>query len=199
MNGAPGGNSVGAFEVVTSTWRLRILPIVPVLPSPFAHFLRNGPIPFALGPLNGGLPWPVGFPQLEIQREQPGWWFSRLRRCYRYLPFARSTYQKAAAILRVPRTPFPNSPLIVTNYSSFGRERLGIESLGKPPQSYRRPGTAVRLLFVGRLVPFKACDLALRGAARLLRAGAAHLTVVGDGAERKNLEELAVSLGNDKA
>ena len=55
----------GDFDVV-----LRILPIVPVLPSPFAHFLRNGPIPFALGPLNGGLPWPVGFPQLEIQRQQ---------------------------------------------------------------------------------------------------------------------------------
>ena len=35
----------GDFDVV-----LRILPIVPVLPSPFAHFLRNGPIPFVLGP-----------------------------------------------------------------------------------------------------------------------------------------------------
>ena len=54
-------------------------------------------------------------------------------------------------------------------------------------------------MFVGRLIPFKACDLALRGAAHLLRAGAAHLTVVGDGAERKNLEELAVSLGIEKA
>ena len=84
----------GEFDVV-----LRILPIVPVLPSPFAHFLRNGPIPFVLGPLNGGLPWPEGFPQLDAQRRQAGYWVSRLRGCYRYLPFARSTYRKAAAII----------------------------------------------------------------------------------------------------
>ena len=56
-----------------------------------------------------------------------------------------------------------------------------------------------RLVFVGRLIPFKACDLALRGGARLLRAGAAHFTVVGDGSERKNLQDLAISLGIEKA
>jgi len=46
----------GEFDVV-----LRLLPISSVLPSPFAFFLRGGPIPFAVGPINGGLPWPVGF------------------------------------------------------------------------------------------------------------------------------------------
>src|SRR5438093_10757962 len=78
------------FDVV-----LRILPIVSVLPSPFAFFLRNGPIPFVIGPLNGGLPWPPGFRQLENQRE----WISNLRNLYRYLPFARSTYRHTAAII----------------------------------------------------------------------------------------------------
>src|SRR5262249_35116842 len=62
-----------------------------------------------------------------------------------------------------------------------------------------RPSSADRrklqLMFVGRLIPFKACDLAIRGAAQLLRTGAAHLTGVGDGAERQNLERLAESLG----
>src|SRR6266850_874220 len=58
----------GEFDVV-----LRILPIVPVLPSPFAFFLRRGPIPFVVGPLNGGLPWPEGFPQLDTQRRQAGY------------------------------------------------------------------------------------------------------------------------------
>jgi hypothetical protein len=41
----------GEFDVA-----LRILPITAVLPSPFAFFLRKGPIPFVVGPLNGGLP-----------------------------------------------------------------------------------------------------------------------------------------------
>ena len=39
----------GEFDVA-----LRLLPIVPMMASPFAYFLRNGPIPFVLGPLNGG-------------------------------------------------------------------------------------------------------------------------------------------------
>ena len=54
-------------------------------------------------------------------------------------------------------------------------------------------------MFVGRLIPLKACDLALRGSAHHLRTGAADFTVVGDGPERKNLQELAVSLGIEKA
>jgi hypothetical protein len=46
------------FDIV-----LRIMPMTPALPSPFAFFLRKGPIPFVIGPLNGGLPWPPGFGQ----------------------------------------------------------------------------------------------------------------------------------------
>src|SRR5277367_1972019 len=80
----------GDFDVV-----LRILPMSPVVPSPFAFFLRKGPIPFVIGPLNGGLPWPRGFRQLENQKE----WVSRFRNLYRYFPFARSTYRDAAAII----------------------------------------------------------------------------------------------------
>ena len=185
----------GDFDVV-----LRILPIVPVLPSPFAHFLRNGPIPFVLGPLNGGLPWPEGFPQLDSQRRQAGYWVSRLRGCYRYMPFARSTYQKAAAIIA-------GSSHTFSEFASY-REKLffvpgenGLESslLQRCEGVRSRHERKLRFVFVGRLIPLKACDLALRGSAHHLRTGAAHFTVVGDGPERKNLQELAVSLGIEKA
>src|ERR1700742_932294 len=80
----------GEFDVV-----LRLLPISAVMPSLFAFFLRRGPIPFVIGPINGGLPWPAGFSQAEKQKE----WISGLRNCYRFMPFARSTYRNAAAIL----------------------------------------------------------------------------------------------------
>src|SRR5437773_6479760 len=80
----------GEFDVV-----LRIMPMTPVLPSAFAFFLRKVAIPFVIGPLNGGLPWPPGFSQLENQKE----WMANLRNLYRCLPFARSTYRHAAAII----------------------------------------------------------------------------------------------------
>jgi glycosyltransferase involved in cell wall biosynthesis len=181
----------GEFDVV-----LRILPIVTVLPSPFASFLRNGPIPFVVGPLNGGLPWPTGFPQLERQRREAGYWVSNLRSLYRYLPFARSTYSKAAAIIA-------GSSHTFTELSDF-RDHLffipgenGIDPALLEGRGGRGvpPDGKLRLIFVGRLIPLKACDLALRASASLLRSGAAHLTVVGDGPERSNLELLAESLG----
>src|SRR5205823_6460262 len=80
----------GEFDVV-----LRILPTTAVLPSPFAFFLRKGVVPFVIGPINGGLPFVQGFSQAENQKE----WVSNLRNLYRYLPFARSTYRRAAAII----------------------------------------------------------------------------------------------------
>jgi glycosyltransferase involved in cell wall biosynthesis len=185
----------GDFDVV-----LRILPIVSVLPSPFAYFLRNGPIPFVLGPLNGGLPWPEGFAQLDAQRRQAGYWVSRLRGCYRYMPFARSTYRKAAAIIA-------GSSHTFSEFASY-REKLffvpgenGLESslLQRCDGVRSHHEGKLRFVFVGRLIPLKACDLALRGSAHHLRTGAADFTVVGDGPERKNLQDLAISLGIEKA
>jgi len=179
----------GEFDVV-----LRIMPMTPVLPSPFAFFLRNGPIPFVIGPLNGGLPWPPGFRQLENQKE----WVSNLRNLYRYLPFARSTYRHATAIIAASSQ----------TYSEFARYRdklffvpePGIaRSLCADDSRSPNPGAELELIFVGGLVPRKACDLALRAAAPLLRSDLAQFTVVGDGPERSRLEQLVRSLGIESA
>jgi len=175
----------GEFDAV-----LRVVPMTPTMPSPFAFFLRNGPIPFVIGPLNGGLPWPSGFSQLEKQKE----WVAGLRRLYRLLPFARSTYRYASAIIAASSQ----------TYSEFAAYRDKLFFVPEPgigtslcSDDLRRPepGARLELIFVGGLVPRKACDLALRGAAALLRNDLAHFTVVGDGPERKRLESLASSLG----
>ena len=181
--------SAGEFDVV-----LRVLPMSPVLPSPFAFFLRKGTIPFVIGPLNGGLPWPPGFSQLENQKE----WISNLRTLYRYLPFARSTYRHAAAIIAASSQ----------TYSEFAeyRDKLffvpepGIaRSLCYGDSRRPEPGAKLELIFVGGLVPRKACDLGLRAAAPLLRSDLARFAVVGDGPERDRLEQLARSLGIEQA
>jgi len=178
----------GEFDVV-----LRLVPMSPVLPSPFAYFLRKGPIPFVIGPLNGGLPWPQGFSQLDNQRE----WISGLRRLYRILPFAQSTYRYAAAIIAASSQTYSEfaaygDKLFFVPEPGIGRS-LCSEDLRSPKLDPK-----LDLIFVGGLVPRKACDLALRGAASLLRNGLARFTVVGNGPERHRLELLVTSLGIEK-
>jgi glycosyltransferase involved in cell wall biosynthesis len=179
----------GEFDVV-----LRLVPMSVVLPSPFAFFLRKGPIPFVIGPLQGGLPWPPGFVQLDRQKQ----WTTGLRNLYRYLPFARSTYRHATAIIAASSQ----------TYSEFARYRdklffvpePGIDqSLCVADTRRPQPGGKLELIFVGGLVPRKACDLALRAAAPLLRNDLAHFTVVGDGPDRNRIEDLTRSLGIEKA
>jgi glycosyltransferase involved in cell wall biosynthesis len=179
----------GEFDIV-----LRLLPIVSVLASPFAFFLRNGPIPFVIGPLNGGLPWPPYFSQADNQKE----WVSGLRNLYRFLPFARATYDHAAAIIAGSSQ----------TYAEFAKhsEKLFFLPENGVTRSLCYEGVRgsernrrLELIFAGSLVPYKACDLALRAAAQVLRSDLAHFTVLGDGPERSRLEQLARSLGIEKA
>lgn len=179
----------GAFDVV-----LRILPLTAVLPSPFAFLLRKGPIPFVIGPINGGLPWPPGFSHLEKQKE----WVSNLRGLYRFLPFARSTYRHAAAIIAASSQ--THREFAVYRDKVFFIPENGV-SRALCSDNTRKATTDAKLelVFVGGLVPRKACDLALRAAAPLLRAGLARFTVVGDGPDRNSLQQLVTALGVERA
>jgi len=179
----------GEFDVV-----LRILPMAATLPSPFAFFLRNGPIPFVIGPVTGGLPWPPGFSQVENQKE----WVSNLRSLYRHVPFARSTYHHARAIIAA-------SSQICGEFTKYRDKVFFVPEPGIGPSlcsnDTRTPqsGAKLELIFVGGLVPRKACDLALRAAAPLLQADFARFTIVGDGPERNNLQQLVKTLDIEKA
>jgi glycosyltransferase involved in cell wall biosynthesis len=179
----------GEFDVV-----LRLLPMTAVLPSPFAFFLRKGPIPFVIGPINGGLPFVTGFSQANSQKE----WISTLRKLYRYLPFARSTYRHAAAIMAASSQTY--AEFVEYRDKLFFVPENGIAgSLCDEDSDRPARGPKLDLIFVGGLIPCKACDLALRAVASLLRSDLASLTVLGDGPERKRLEQLASSLGIENA
>jgi glycosyltransferase involved in cell wall biosynthesis len=175
----------GEFDIV-----LRLLPMTAVLPSVFAFFLGKGPVPFVIGPINGGLPFVSGFKQAERQKE----WISGFRKLYRVMPFARSTYRNAAAVIVA-------SSQTYSEFSKYGDKLFYIPEngvsgsmiLGSSGSS--DPDGKLRLIFVGGLVPCKACDLALRASAPLLKQKRATLTILGDGPERGNLENLAKELG----
>ncbi len=180
---------VGEFDIV-----VRLLPMSAVIPSPFAFFLRKGPIPFVIGPINGGLPYVQGFSQAKNEKQ----WISSLRGLYRFLPFAQSTYRNAAAIIAA-------SSQTCAEFAGY-RDKLffvpepGIaRSLCSEYPRSSEPDAKFELIFVGGLIPCKACDLALRAVAPVLRNGSARFTVLGDGPERNRLEHLARSLGIEKA
>src|SRR5438876_9312975 len=121
-----------------------------------------------------------------------------MRSLYRFLPFARSTYRNAAAIIAA-------SSQTYTEFARY-RDKLffipenGISrSLCSDDTGSTEPDAKFELIFVGGLIPCKACDLALRAAAPLLRSDLARFTVLGDGPERNRLEQLAKSLEVEKA
>lgn len=179
----------GEFDVV-----LRLLPLTAVMPSPFAFFLRNGPVPFVIGPINGGLPFPSGFSQAENQKQ----WISGCRNLYRFLPFARSTYRRAAAIITGSSQTYKEFAAYREKLFFVPENGIGHSLCSDDPRS-SEPSGKLDLIFVGGLVPCKACDLALRAVAPLIRDDLARFSVVGEGPERNRLEHLARSLGIEKA
>ena len=182
----------GEFDVV-----LRILPIDPKMPSPFSFFLRKGPIPFVDRSAQRRLAMAERLQTIgQAPASRPATGQRSLRSLYRLQPFARSTYANATAIIaggsttcrefaryrqKVFYVPGENG---VNSSCDPGTPASGSESTGK-----------LELIYGGRLVPLKAVDIALRGAASLLREGRAHLRIVGDGPERQRLENLADRTG----
>ncbi len=173
---------------------LRLTPVAPVLPSPWALWLQAYKVPFVIGPINGGLPFPESFQQAQKQKE----WISNLRKFYRWMPYARSTYRKSKAIMA-------GSSQTCGEFSQYADKVFFIPENGITPEMLKKrsfmadANRPLRLLFAGRLVPYKACDLAIKGAIDVLKSGRAQLTIVGNGSERLQLEDLVRKLGLEGA
>ncbi len=167
----------GRFDVVH-----RITPMSPALPSLLATL---SPVPFVLGPLNGGLSWPDQF-ESEMQKERE--YLTYVRGVHKYLPFYRSTYRKSAAILASFRHTVDDLP-------ESARDRIvDFPEVGLDPETFAvdhlelaedRPLT---FLFAGRFVPLKLIDVAIRAFAETPALRAHRLLLVGDGMEREVLE-----------
>lgn len=180
----------GEFDLVH-----RILPLSPTTPSWIAPRLKKIGVPFALGPLNGGVPWPKGFDDLRRnERDAAG----KLRALYKLTPGIKATRECASAIFTASRTTLNEMPENVRERCVFIPENA--VDLAKFPLTPREapdlsPDKPLRLSFVGRLVALKGVDMLLEAAAPLLKAGGATLDLIGDGPERGRLQSLIESLG----
>lgn len=171
----------------------RVTPVSPTIHSPIAAKTR---VPFVLGPLNGGLPWPTRyFPVLRsLERE----WLAPLRAAHRFVPGRNAAIRAAAAIVagsrhtasEIPRN-FPGLRFHIPE-NGIDPERFPIRDHEKPLPP---PGATFTLVHVGRLVPYKGAALAILALAELPEtAPPVRLLVVGDGPERQTLEALARKL-----
>ncbi|HET6468246.1 MAG TPA: glycosyltransferase family 4 protein [Geminicoccaceae bacterium] len=174
------GIQAGEFDLVH-----RITPVSPALPSLIARRCARAGVPFVLGPINGGLPWPRHFNHLRHAERE---WLSYLRGAHRLLPGYRATRRHAAAILAGSRTTLAQVPARWRHKCIYVPEN-GIDPARFPAPPPRPPrALPLRAVFVGRLVPAKGVDIGLEAAAALLHDGRLRLDIVGDGPERARLE-----------
>ncbi len=176
----------GDYDVVH-----RVAPNSPATPSLLAGRCARAGVPFVLGPLNGGVPWPAEFAHLRRAERE---WLSPLRACHRLLPGFHATRRNAAAVLVGARFAWDEMPARYRDKCIFLPENaLAPERF---PRRERAPFCApLRVAFVGRLVPLKGVDMLLEAAAPLIRAGRLRLDIIGDGPELPSLRGQADRLG----
>jgi len=177
------GNRIkaGEFDIVH-----RLTPLSPTIPSLIAAKCARAGVPFVMGPLNGGVPWPSGFDGARRREKE---WLSYVRDAYKLLPGYRSTRRHAAAILIASRDTWAQMDeryrgkcvYIPENAADPARFDRGVSGPAVTP---------IKLAFLGRLVPYKGADMLLEAAAPLIRAGKATVDIIGDGPEWGTLEEM---------
>lgn len=171
----------GEYDIVH-----RITPLTPVAASPIAARCKAADVPFVMGPLNGGVPWPKGF---DAERRREGEWLSYIRGVYKALPGRGATLAAARAIICGSGHTRSEIP------ARFQDKTVWLPENAIDPARFTmvasQPGSApLRGCFIGRLVPYKGCDMAIMAALPLLRSGALTLDFVGEGPESAALHEL---------
>lgn len=175
----------GNYDVVH-----RVTPISPTQSGVLARRCAKAGVPYIIGPLNGGVPWPRAF---DAARRAEREWLSYLRGLYKLMPGPRGTLNHAAAILTGSRHTAGDLP------ATLDPKVIWLPENAIDPNRFAsrpRPVTGpLRACFIGRMVPYKGPDILLEAAAPLLRDGRMQLDMIGDGPMLPGLKEQADALG----
>lgn len=170
----------------------RITPLSPVKPSSVGRRTAGVGVPFVMGPLNGGVPWPEGYSTARAKERER---LASLRGAVRLLPGRVGTWHAASAILAGSRhtadeiTPSAAEKVIYMPENGIDPERFG----DRADPGAR--GLPLRGVFVGRMVPYKMPDVLIEAAAPLIRGSALALDLIGDGPLLPELKAQADRLG----
>jgi glycosyltransferase involved in cell wall biosynthesis len=164
----------------------RVTPLSPTMPSILAKRCKRAGVPFIVGPLNGGVPWPKGF---DFARRREREWMSYVRGAYKLLPYYRSMRRHAAALVIGSGDTMRQMPRWCRDRCVYVPENaIDPTKFGKRvTRPIERP---IRAAFVGRLVPYKGADMLLEAGAELVRSGALRIDIIGDGPEMPRLREI---------
>ena len=183
--------AAGEFDIVH-----RMIPLSPTTPSLLAAKCREIGVPFVVGPLNGGLPWPKGF---DGARRKEREWLSYVRDAYKLLPGYRSMRSNASAMIVASRDTLRQMPREFHNRCFYIPENAidPTRFARHAPRPPRQPGDRrpLQVIFLGRLVPYKGADMLIEAAAPLVKAGRIALNLVGDGPQMEELKQLVDRLG----
>lgn len=176
----------GRFDLVH-----RVTPLSPTISSPLAAKCAAVGVPFVLGPLNGGVPWPR---QFDAERRKEREWLSYLRGAYKALPGRKRSLKHAAAIIAGSRHTASEIPPDMADKTFYLPENA-IDPARFSHATTQPAGATLRACFIGRMVPYKGPDMLLEAAAPLLAAGRMQLEMIGDGPLLPALKARANDLG----
>ena len=168
----------------------RITPLSPTSQSLIAKKVARHKVPFVLGPLNGGVPWPRNFTSRQHAERE---WLSHVRSLYKLMPGYRATRKYSSAIIVGSKSTYEQIP-------EWAKEKcVYIPENGVDAEQFEIPATRsatvpLRAAFVGRLVPYKGADIFLEAAAPFIKKGDLQLDIIGDGPQRGALETMADQL-----
>lgn len=167
------------------------MPVSPKEPS----MLYGFGVPVIIGPMNGGMEYPPG---LALKHGLAERYFVRFGRWSSALLNWLMPGKRRAATLLVAnertRRALPQGSCADVRLLVENGVDLGLWDAATTDAATSTAGLPT-FIFMGRLVGWKAVDLLLQAFQRAVQRQPMRLLIVGDGMERKRLEELAAALG----
>lgn len=191
----------GDYDIVHA-----LTPIMPRYPYKLIKACRGAAkyTPFILGPVNGGVPYPKAFGSIGRKEFSYLNWIRKVGNWI--VPGYKYTYSAADTILTGStytdswlKDTFPKSAdrmtLMYENGVSdaFYHNAYPADDMASQPEpnsSASDYNNEFRLLFIGRLEPYKGCDMLVEAVSglNLVELPPIKLTIVGDGSQREELE-----------